>query len=159
MASDIALVPATVEHAEALAASMRAEDAAECMAYGIFESPRAAVLLSLEKSEAAWTLMLGGEVAALFGVAPAVGPDFPDDCGEAWALTGDVVARHRKAFLRASKAAIQLLLGQRSRLVSHIDASYLSAIRWAAWLGFDVGAPEPFGVSGEPFCFVSLRRM
>jgi hypothetical protein len=36
-------------------------------------------------------------------------------------------------------------------LENFIDARYEAAVRWAKWLGFDVGAPVPYGPAGMPF--------
>jgi hypothetical protein len=157
-APSVSLVEATPEHAEALAPQMRLEDEAEVVASG-FADAREALLVSLAGSLAAYALLFDGEVAALFGVAPLdetlLGTS---SSGVAWVLTGRAATRHRKAFVRWSRPALALLLRERHHLVNMVDARYAAALRWARWLGFRIGEPEPFGPHGHLFCPISIRR-
>ncbi len=62
------IVPATKEHAASIATRMRAEDAAELtasMGLPIDE----AMLICLNNSTSAWTWMIDGEAACMFGYA------------------------------------------------------------------------------------------
>ncbi len=63
----LVFIPATADHAEELALTLRPEDTAEVLACG-FGSAREALLLSLQRSEAAWAAMVDGAVAAMFGL-------------------------------------------------------------------------------------------
>lgn len=152
------LLPATREHARELAPRMRAADAAEVLASGGY-TPIEALVGALDLSERAWTLELGGEVAALFGVVPLRGTVLgPVQAGVIWALTGTTVERHRKSFARVSRDVLPALLEEYPALVNYVDDRYAAALRWAAWLGFDVGPPEPFGLHGLPFRRIVIRR-
>lgn len=155
MGAEVQVVAAELEHARALAPLMRAADVAELQALGL--TPERALADALRTSEVAFALVLGGEVAALFGLGPRV----PAPFGEAacvWALSGAAVDRHRKAFLRASRAILEALLSHCALLWNWVDARYAGAVRWVRWLGFAVGPAQPFGPAGQLFHPISIRR-
>jgi hypothetical protein len=153
----VSLVPGTLAHAQALGPLLREGDVEEGRALGL--EPQEALLASFRGSEVSWASLFDGEVAALCGVVPyrrtALG-----DSGEGllWALSGRAVDRHPKAYLRASRAVLDALLERYSLLTNVIDARYTGALRWARWLGCEVGPPQPFGPRGAPFCRFILRR-
>lgn len=157
MGTDVQVVPATEEHAAALAPNLRAEDVAEVLACG---SPSGLFALqhSLRTSDMAWALLFDGEVAALFGFTEhrntACGGS---GVGVAWALTGNAVARHPKVFLRVSRDVLSLLLEHCGVLVNWVDARYRGALRWLEWLGFEV-KPATSGPQGMLFHPVVARR-
>lgn len=144
--------PATPGDLETLAASMRAEDAAEVKASCGLD-PLQALQASAAASEAPLALELGGELAALFGVAPGprtalLGPTSYDVI---WALTGRAVDRHRRGFWLASQRVVEVFLEHHPVLVNYVDARYDAALRWVARLGAQVLPAIPFGASGLPF--------
>lgn len=152
------VVPATRELAELLAPTMRAEDAAEVLASGGF-APLEALFEGLSRSEVAQALLLEGEVAAIWGVVPLprrslLGPQ----AGIVWLLTGTAVERHQLAFLRLSRPAVAALLTRYALLTNCVDCRYAVALRWAAWLGFTLSPPAPFGAAGLPFQRITLSR-
>lgn len=136
---------------EALAATMRAEDVAEVLASGGY-SPREALEVSLSMSCEAWTWEVGGEVAAVFGIVELPRPSLLGArVGGVWALTGTAVHRHRKAFVRASRRILTVLLSRWDVLTNAVDARYTGAVRWLEALGAVVGPPQSMGVAGLPF--------
>lgn len=146
---------ATAEHAETLARCVRSENIAEMRACaGSSAMPIDVALESLEHSSLARTLIIGGEVAAIWGVFPetALG-------GRAtvWVLAGDAADRHPIAFAKISRLALEELLGHFDLLGAFVDARYERSLRWARWLGFSVGAPQPAGAAGQPFCPIAIR--
>lgn len=146
---------ASEDHARALAANMRAADAAEVRASGGYD-PLEAVLASLRSSDRAWTLIVGGEVAAIWGTCPA-------PCREAgtavvWLLTSAKVATVPRPFCRLAGRVLAGLLRRHGVLVNAIDCRYGAAVRWARHLGAEVQAPISFGVEGRPFHPVVFRR-
>lgn len=155
MAPEIVFVPATIDHAEALAPVMRSADVAEVLALG-FPDSREAVVSSLGASDVAGAMLFDGEVAALFGVATVPGTN--GAVGEVWLLTGDSVTRHPRGLLRWSREVLRVLLESYGCLINLIDARYLAALRWAKWLGFEVGEPRPHGPFDLPFCPITIRR-
>jgi hypothetical protein len=153
----VSIVPGTRALAEALAPLLREGDIAEGRALGL--EPKAALVDSFAQSEDCWATLFDGEVAAMCGVVPHRQTALGDaGTGLVWMLSGRACNVHPKAFLRTSRAVVDVLL-ERYRLLSNvIDARYDGALRWARWLGCEVEAPRPFGPLGAPFCPFTLRR-
>jgi hypothetical protein len=151
LGTDVTMRPATHEDAVALARVMRPEDAAEVQAsHG--HGPLDALLAGVEKSQEAWAVYFDDEPACMWGyTVEGAGVTVP------WLLTGPAVARHRRTFLLMCCNAIAWLCESHTLLAAMVDARYGRALRWAAWLGFDVQAPIPYGRDGEPFCPVFMR--
>ncbi len=151
-------VPACLEHAAALAPRLRAEDVAEVLAsHG--HGPLEALTAALAASELAGALLVDGEVAALYGVAPVretiLGPPV---AGSIWLLGSDALGRHRREFLRRSRLVVAEALERYPLLFNFVDARYTAALRWAAWLGFEVLPAQPHGVAGLPFHRIVMRK-
>lgn len=158
MGVSVTFEPATVAHAEALAPLMRAEDLAECQALG-YPTAHEALLVSLKNADIARAMLFDGEVAALFGLAVRRSTVLgSSDVGLVWLLSGRAVARHPSAFLRHSRPVLAALLQHCATLGNCIDARYTGALRWAMWLGFDIGRPVALGPAGMPFCPVTITR-
>lgn len=159
MATDVEILPATLEHAWLLAGTLRPEDAAEIRASGGYE-PFAGLKESLVHSDFARTAVFNGQVAAMWGVGPSAQGTalVRSPIGIPWLLTGKAVNRHPKTFFRLCPPAITGLLQLYPVLVNAIDARYTAALRWAARLGFEVRPAEPFGVAGLPFHRIWMRR-
>jgi hypothetical protein len=147
---EIDTVPATLSHAEAI--ELRDGDRREIEAFGL--SPRDGIARSLARS--LWTdaYIFDGEVAALTGVAlqPLLG-----GTAIAWLLTGRPVDRHRKAFLRLTRARTQAMLVEHGTLTAHVHAEYREAVRWLAWLGFEIAPARPIGPLAAPFHQAVMR--
>jgi hypothetical protein len=140
----IEIVPATPAHAERI--ELRDGDRREIEAFGL--SPREGLALSLARSIWADAYLIGNEVAALVGLAvqPLVG-----GTAMPWLLTGRPVDRHRRAFLRLTRARTQQMLAEHGMLVAEVHADYREAVRWLAWLGFMLAPARPLGPRGALF--------
>lgn len=145
--ADVHVLEATLAHAVELAPRLRAADAAEVRASGGY-APLEALEVALASSAVAGTLLIDGQVAAMFGACAVSGTR---NLGVAWALTGQMVDRHRREFMRVSREQLHQLLRIWPFLVNRVDARYEPALRWARWLGASVGPPVPFGVEKRPF--------
>lgn len=153
----VAIVPAALAHAEALAPRLRAADVAEVRALG--DEPIDALLASVAHSSVAYATFFDGEPAALCGVVPCAQTLLGDSgVGCVWMLSGHACSAHPKHFLRTSRVITDVLLGRYAVLGNIIDARYTGALRWAAWLGAQVQAPRPLGPFGMLFCPFVLRR-
>jgi len=148
--SGITVVPATIAHVRAI--DLRPGDRREIEALGL--APREGLALSLARSVWADAYLADGEVAALMGLAlqPLLG-----GVAMPWLLTGRPVDRHRKAFLRLTRTRTQAMLAEHGMLVAHVHAEYREAVRWLAWLGFELAPARPFGPRGAPFHQAILR--
>jgi hypothetical protein len=152
-ANELELLPATDAHVLELAHHLRAEDADEGRrSHGL--EPLEFIRHAVTGSPVALAGLLGGRVACITGVGHT------NAHGEAcvWLLTGDVISAEPRAFLRACRPALAKFLEVCPVLFNAIDARYPRAVRWAAWLGFKVGEPVPFGPYGEPFFPIEIRR-
>lgn len=152
--SAIDVIPATVEHASALAPSMRAADAAEVWASDL-SLPLDALVRSLALSPMAWTGTADGEPFCMFGVASA---SLLGGHGVPWLLGSDLVVVHQRTFLRRNRGYIRQMQAAFPLLRNYTDARNTVSHRWLRWLGFDIGPAEPYGPFGLPFHPFELRR-
>lgn len=122
---------ATIEHAEAMAPRVRANDVREVAALGM--SAAEALRHSVEASLLAEAAVVGEEVGAMWGVCPwsLVGTK-----GLMWMLGTEHVARHPKVLLRVSRAFVQKAHAIYPQLECLVDLRYHQAVRWVRWMGF-----------------------
>lgn len=157
MATEVQLVRAHREHAEKLACAMRPLDMLECASAG--RTPLEALLDGMTHSEACWAALFNGEVAAMGGAVPQGGTILTGvEYATVWALTGPDIARHPKAYLKASRAAVAYLLARYGALVAYVDARYEAAVRWVQRLGFIVGDARQLPGFDAPTHAAWLRR-
>src|SRR5690606_24772524 len=127
-----------------------------CLALG--STPLEALHESVRASDFAKTIFVDGEVLAIYGVVSQGATLLTArDHACVWMLSGTAVEKHKKLFLRASRAVVQTLLRDYRSLSNVVDARYEKAIRWAKWLGFEVGDPTPLGPQGEMFRPIEIR--
>lgn len=136
---------ATVADAHALV--LRAADRAEVEAL-TGRDPREALVESVERSALAWAGLADGELVCLFGVVPMT---LTGVTGVPWLLGSDAVTRYGRPFLRRNRFYVAEMLRVFPVLRNVVDARNTVSIRWLAWLGFTLGAPQPMGVRGLPF--------
>lgn len=147
------VVPAHIGHAIAMAPRMRAADAAECWALARL-SPLEALRVSLESATYAWTWLVDGEPACIFGVGTRslIGNE-----GTPWLLSTDLVAAHHITFLRGCRPYLARMRGAFPYLQNVVDARYETCVRWLKRLGFEVHEAEPLGPAGELFHRFEMR--
>lgn len=156
-AAKVTIRRATQAHVEQLASIMRGPDAQELAAssgWAPLEALQRSVAWS-ERHGRVWAGFIDGELCALFGVGR---PALLGELAVPWLLTGPGVARHPREFWRTCQAIVAAWRRRYPLLVQNVDARYTAALRWAERLGFEVAAPEPFGVGRLPFCRIVLRR-
>lgn len=152
MGVSVRIEPAGQAHALAVALHIRAGDAAEIAALG--REPVPALIDAIAASRCAYCALFDGEPVALFGVVP-----YPDatERGNAWLITAAGIERDKRAFLRGSRTVLEFFLREFEYLDCLVDGRYRGALRWAAWLGFEV-SPGPVSEAGVPFHRISIRR-
>lgn len=148
------VVLARMEHAVAMAPRMRAADAAECWALARL-SPLEALRESLDSATYAWTWLVDGEPACIFGVGTR---SLIGNAGTPWLLSTDLVAQHRMTFVRGSRPYLALMRGAFPCLENFVDARYETCVRWLKRLGFVVHDAEPMGPCGELFHRFELKE-
>ncbi len=142
------LVPATQEHARAMAPHMRPAEVAEVRASAGL-APEAMLREELARSSVAWAWIVEGEVGCMFGIAAGT---LLDVDSYPWFLTTHLVERYARQFARACRDLLPELLAHHPRLVGMVDARYALSIRWLTWLGAEISPAQPWGVEGKPFC-------
>jgi hypothetical protein len=148
------ILPASEAHAVAMAPHLRPADAAEVYATS-GRGPEEALTAALRRSTQAWTCLIDGEPACIWGVGPlslVAGKGCP------WLLGTEAVERHPLAFLRQSRGFLAIMLRTYSQLENHVDARNRLSIRWLRWLGFTIGPPLPYGFLGLPFHRFHMER-
>lgn len=143
------IVKATRNHAIAMAPNMRRAEIIE-LASAIRMAPEEALLHELDRSLSAWSWIVDGEVACMFGI---VAPELLSRTAYPWFLTTYLVEKHARQFARACGTLLPELLASHPHLVGMVDDRYSLSVRWLEWLGAKLGEPEPYGVEQ-----VSFRR-
>lgn len=154
---EIRFVPATVEHAELLARTMRQDDVAEVHALG--GEPRQMLLDGLARSAVVMSVFYGVELGAMCGVE--VWPRGETllgrtEIGAIWSLTSSTFGRYPVAFTKAARLAVDALLERWPLLCNLVDGRYAGAQRLIEHLGGEFGAPVMVG--GQPFLPFRFRR-
>jgi len=143
----ITIEPATLAHADYIAAHMRKSDVMEVGASHA-HSPREAARASVMVSRFAFAGMADGVPVYLFGLRD--GTAF-NRTGYVWGLGTDELLKYSKDFWPASRNFIAFCRGQSDRLENYVHAENLISIRWLEKLGFKFEEPAPWGVRGELF--------
>lgn len=142
------IVRATPSHAIAMAPNVRAIEMREVMdSVGL--NVEAALLSELDRSESAWSWIVDGEVACMFGIMR--GHSLMDFAAYPWFLSTPLVEKHRMAFARACRHLLPELLRRHARLAGMVDARHEMSVRWLKWLGAKLDDPQPWGIAGAPF--------
>lgn len=158
LAGSVRFEAATRAHAEALAELLRPEDVAEVVAFG-YATGRDALIASLESSEEAFSALTDdGEVLAMWGVIPLRQTMLGEVGALIWFLSGRGFPRYAKTLSKAARIAVRVLGERYGTLGNYIDARYEAAVRFARWVGFQVGEPVPVGPHGHLFRGAILRR-
>ena len=79
------------------------------------------------------------------------------DIGVAWLIGTDALENNAVAFLRHSCCYFSIMKNGYSHLHNRVHAENGAAIRWLAWLGFALGAPQPHGPFAKPFIHFEWR--
>ena len=143
----VEVVPARPEHLAPIARAMRASDRAEVWAAAML-GPGQGLALSLAASPLAWTGVMGGQPACMFGACAV--PADPNH-GVPWLLGTDAIDHNAVAFLRHTRATITVMQERFPFLSNHVDARNATSVRWLRWLGFTLGDPVPLGPFALPF--------
>jgi hypothetical protein len=139
-----------------LAPCLRAADIDELRATcGL--APEAALARSLALSTHAWFAAdATGAPLALWGVGPV---SLIDGKGCPWLLASDAFdALPPRLVAGMSRKLLVDIVALYPRLENRVDARHEKALRWLAWLGFELAPAAPWGVEGRPFHRFSIDR-
>lgn len=144
------VVPATEEHADALATTMSPADVQEVHALGM--TPREALRVSMAVSRDPKAFLANKEVVAMFGVGEANrGQWWRSTKFIPWFLSANTLKRHQVHFLRGCRPLVGEWLADHGHLTGYVDARHTVAIRWIRWMGFEVHPAKPYGHFGMDF--------
>lgn len=126
---------------------LRPEDRLEAEAWS-HDPPEKTVADSIAGSSEAWAGLAGGELVCLFGVAPLT---LVGVTGIPWLMGSVRLEQHQRAFLRRNRDFVERWNREYPVLRNFVDVRNKTSQRWLRWLGFTLGEPVPYGVSGLPF--------
>jgi hypothetical protein len=107
----------------------------------------------LNASVTAWTGMIDGGLACIWGLVP---PTILSDTAYLWLYTTPVLDQHKFTFVRHSQLMIEKMLEDFPVIVGHVLAGQERSKRWLKWLGVTFKPIEARGhVRLVPF---ELRR-
>lgn len=137
-----------------LAANMREADRREIWATSLSE-PGPALARSLERSALAWTGLIDGRVAAMFGAGGPI--SIIGGGASAWLLGTPEIAKIPRFFLVESKGYVRQMLDRFPVLQNYVDARNRATLSWLRRLGAEFGEAQPYGVLGLDFVPFTLR--
>lgn len=102
------------------------------------------------------TALIGGEIIAMFGIAPS---PLGDGIAAPWFLGSDALARHPLLMMRESRAFVQRWASQHA-LFNYVHERNVEACRWLDTMGFklDREAVAEHPDTGERFIPFSMAR-
>jgi RimJ/RimL family protein N-acetyltransferase len=145
------ILPASPEHVPPVAADMRAADRREVWASHRHTSEEA-LRASLDMSELAWTCLVEGVPAFMWGAGRK--GSLLSFTGAPWLLGTDLFFKasrglHRE-FLRQCPAYVERMQERFPRLENFVHAENSLSIRWLKWCGFTL-EETPVKIHGEDF--------
>ena len=129
-----------------IAENIRDADRNEITAYS-GQQPIEALVAGYNCSDVPFTVVVGGEPAAIFGASPV-----EPGVGAIWLLGTDRILRNTTRFLRESHFWLDQCARPYDMLFNYVDARNTVHIKWIKWLGFTlINLHEDFGVEQRPF--------
>ena len=136
-----------------LAANLREQDIAECLAGGVV-GLKDAIAEGVKISVLCWTGLVDGKVACIFGVSP---PSLMGDQGIVWMLGTPLIAKNARAFIRNSRTYIAQMLRAYPHLYNFVHVPNTRAIGWLKRMGFTVYNDPVVTATGEQFYPFELK--
>ena len=141
------ILPATPDHVPAIAAGMRDADRREVWA-SHRHTPGEALECSLERSELAWTCLVEGVPAFMWGAARQ--GSLISLTGNPWLLGTPDILKVSREFLRQCPAYVARMQERFPRLENFVHAENRLSVRWLKWCGFTL-EEKPVKINGEDF--------
>ena len=143
---DLYVRTAELEDCSWVAEHIREADLQEILAYS-GSTPKDALVAGFHHSDIPFTVVVGGEPAAIFGASPV-----EQGVGAVWLLGTDGILKNTTRFLRESRFWLDQCARPYDILFNYVDARNTVHIKWIKWLGFTViNTHKEFGVEKRPF--------
>lgn len=140
---DIAVLPATLEHADHIGRHLRAIDALELALVRPDNTPHQSVLNSLTASTWAEAVLVDAQPAIIYGVVPSSVPGVAIP----WMVATEAIHRISRAFVKGSAEKVACMHTAGAFLMNRVHHDNTLSIRWLKWLGFKV-EDTPCGPNG-----------
>jgi hypothetical protein len=136
-----------------LAENLRKADVIEVWAsHGL--TAKDALLRGYKESLLCCTALYHDVPVAMYGLAAANNPDE----AVVWMLGTDALEKHRRHFMRITKATLQFFQKSYRVLWNYVDSRNEKSIRWLKHCGAAFREAEPFGPFGTSFMYFEFRR-
>lgn len=145
------VIPSCAEHAGNLAPKVREKDVAKIWASSRI-TPSEALLLGLERSAEAYSIIWDDSVVGMFGVIID-----PEGHGIVWMLSSDQMKSIDRRWLKHSRLFVDVFVQTYGLLHNYVDSRYAEAIAWVKWCGFTLEEAAPYGPDGVPFHYFWKR--
>lgn len=142
---DYQIVETEPHHVAELVRTMRQADQEEQRGLGM--TPPDMLAFSLRSSLWIRTALVGGDVAAIWGLGGGV----MDPRGIPWLLTAAPIERLPVTFLKVSRRIVAEMLDHKPHLSNFVAADYNAAVRYLKILGFRMEEPQPMGPEGKMY--------
>jgi len=137
-----------------LAPKLRPDDALEILSASGHD-PLSGLALSFANAKRCWSVLIGDEVVAIFGVGHVKNQP---KVGRVWFLASEEIYKISRQFLMESKKWVMEMMVGHDELQNYVSARNETSIRWLKWLGFEfVTLRKGFGKSGEDFWLFKMR--
>ena len=145
----IKLVPIEKWHEDEIIKNLRQSDRDEAWKSWRL-SAEEVVRISVRSSEDTFTILYKGEPIGIFGVARQ---SLISDRGMIWFLGTDQLEKIWFSFGKETKSIMKSLMEKYQFVANWVDGKNRRSIAWLKRSGFQMNAPEPYGVYGEKFCY------
>jgi len=154
---DIYVRPAENADSSVLTPRLRDSDVLELAAtFGPGVSTKEAVDFSIERSSEVYSMVLDGDVEALWGVA-----DCPQDqySGIPWLVGSDSINGVGKVIARYSKGWVEHLMRNYTFLYNFVHVPHWQSQKWLQLCGFTILEEHSYGFNGEDFYLFTKGAM
>lgn len=106
----------------------------------------------------AWSLavIINGELACIFGLAPIDG--LLGSRAAPWMLGTPVIDRHPRVLMGHCRPYVAHMAACYPHLLNFVDERNTRSKRWLKAMGFTLHPAQPYGVEQRPFHYFEMRR-
>lgn len=144
----------SADHLAAVLRDLSPEDAAELVAAGVARAP-GSFQPALDQAIVQGVAVIGDQPVAIFGCIPD--PRI-DGAGIPWMIATSSLRRDARSVMRLSRLVVDQMQVRYAYLHNWVHNRHDVALRWLAWLGFDIGA-DRVGPDGEFLHFQWSRHV
>jgi hypothetical protein len=111
--------------------NLRTRDSESFIAFGQPPLPK---IIEYIKTTLAWTALVDGEVACIWGVQE----ETPVTGAKVWLVASEIIEKRATRFLIEARKFIKEALKSYKFLYCYVDASFEKSARWLEWMGFEI---------------------